>query len=201
MKMSKISSRKNIKILMIVISAGSLTSMYILNAALQSTFFEDVGREFHQLKQLKEPDTLGKFSAIFTRETTFATSCLPFCAHQAHSDKAVYSIRKECVPLQSTLKGKNLLPRSKFFPFRVDHFSERRQNNLAGLSSLKVNHFSLKGKEMHLKILDDMAVKTIMTLALSDVILLCLKELGLKWFLRLFISSPHFSTIERHRIN
>ena len=43
--------------------------------------------------------------------------CLITCT-QAPSEKGVYSKRKEFAP-----KG------SKFFPFRVDPFSERRENN------------------------------------------------------------------------
>ena len=37
----------------------------------------------------------------------------------------------------STLKGKNLLPRSKFFPFRVDLFSEGRQNESDRVTALE----------------------------------------------------------------
>ena len=55
------------------------------------------------------------FLLFCTRETTSVTCYLLSCA-PSPSEKG------------STLKGKNLLPfGSKFFPFRVDPFSEGRQ--------------------------------------------------------------------------
>ena len=59
-------------------------------------------------------DTLGKFSFIFERGDNLCDFC--FIVHQFSSVKG------------SSLKGKNLLPLgSKFFPFRVDPFSEQKQ--------------------------------------------------------------------------
>ena len=49
------------------------------------------------------------FTPFFTRETTVVTPVF-FSAQQSSSEK------------RSILKGKYLLPRSKFFPFRVDLF-------------------------------------------------------------------------------
>ena len=69
--------------------------------------------------------TLGRVSVIFTRETTFVTFCLLFCTSIPFW-KRVYSKRKEFAP-----KG------SKFFSFKVDSFPEGRQNNFAGIISLK----------------------------------------------------------------
>ena len=54
---------------------------------------------------LRGLDTLGSFSVIFTRETTFVTSSL-LSGTSIPSEKS------------STLKGKNLLPLG-FFPFRL----------------------------------------------------------------------------------
>ena len=55
----------------------------------------------------------GRFSAIFTREITFVTVCLP--AHQAHSEKR--SFPKGSI---GYVKG------NKSFPFRADPFSDGR---------------------------------------------------------------------------
>ena len=71
-------------------------------------------------------DTLGIFSAIFTRETTFVTSCLLSYAPNSFW-KGIYSKRKEFASTGS-----------KFFPFRVDPFSGRRQTILTELPPLIV---------------------------------------------------------------
>ena len=57
------------------------------------------------------------FFSCFTRETTFVTSCLLICIPFLHFpyQRKVYPEWKEFAPLW---------PGSKFFPFRVDHFSE-----------------------------------------------------------------------------
>ena len=55
-------------------------------------------------------DRLGRFSAIFARETTFVIVCC--AANQSPSQK------------WSAQKGKNLFPREAILPFRLDHCSE-----------------------------------------------------------------------------
>ena len=58
-----------------------------------------------------------QFTPFFTKKTIFLTSCL-LSFHQVSSEKG------------STLKGKNLVPPgSKFFPFRIDPFSEGNKND------------------------------------------------------------------------
>ena len=65
-------------------------------------------RPILMIGQIKGLDTQGRFSAIFTNGGNFCVFLFAFlCAKPSH--------RKG-----STLKGKNLLLRSKFFPFRVD---------------------------------------------------------------------------------
>ena len=59
---------------------------------------------------------VGKFSAIFCREQNICDFLFSPSAHHPTSDK------------ESTLKRKNLLPKSKFFSFRADPFKKGRQN-------------------------------------------------------------------------
>ena len=64
--------------------------------------------------------TPGRFSPCFTREITFATSCLVYCTSSPFQ-KRIYFKREEFAPKWE----KNLLPSgSKFFSFKVDPFSE-----------------------------------------------------------------------------
>ena len=69
------------------------------------------------------------FLSFCTRETTLVTSCMLFCTPNPFW-KRVCSKRKEFAP-----KG------SKFFPFRVDPFSEGSQNNFDRAASLRVHQF------------------------------------------------------------
>ena len=72
---------------------------------------------------LRGPDTLGKLSAILQgRQLLWLLFCFP--AHHSPCWKRVYSKRKEFAPMGS-----------KFFPFRVDPFSEGRQNNFDRVAS------------------------------------------------------------------
>ena len=73
---------------------------------------------------LRGVDTLGRFSA--TREITFMTSCFLYCMPSPFW-KGVYSLRKEFAPSGS-----------KFFPYRVDPFTEGDKTILTELSPLKV---------------------------------------------------------------
>ena len=57
------------------------------------------------------------------------TSCLLlFTQNRFRKDKNPFKFG-------STLKGKNLLPRSRFFPFRVDPFSEGTQKQFDEVTS------------------------------------------------------------------
>ena len=76
-------------------------------------------------------DMLGWFSATFIRKKIFVISCLLRCILSPFL-KGVYSKRKEFAPLGS-----------KFFPFRVDPFPERRKKQIWHLSSLKKYSFLL----------------------------------------------------------
>ena len=60
-------------------------------------------------------DTLGRFSAIYYKGDNFRGFLFAFSAHQALSEKRVYTKKKEFASLGS-----------KFFPFIVDPFSEGR---------------------------------------------------------------------------
>ena len=77
-------------------------------------------------------DTRDRFCAIFfTRDTTLVISIL-------------YSCKPSPLWKWSALKGKNLLPRgSKFFPFRVDPFSERKQTPFDSYLRWKIYLFLL----------------------------------------------------------
>ena len=67
--------------------------------------------------------TLDWFSSICTKGTKFMTFCLLSCTPSPFW-KGDYSKRKEFAPR-----------RSKFFPFRIDPFSEGRQNNFDRVTS------------------------------------------------------------------
>ena len=69
--------------------------------------------------------------AVFTRGTIFVTSCLLYC--MPTPKKGVYSKKKEFAPTGS-----------KFFPFRVDPFSEVRQYDLTELPPIKVSPFPFR---------------------------------------------------------
>ena len=83
-------------------------SQYCTQDILPYVLYIDMRRSLGD--RLRRQDTPGRFSVVFTRETTFATFCL-------------FSITKTPSEKRSTLKEKNLLPKgSKFFSFIVDTF-------------------------------------------------------------------------------
>ena len=71
-------------------------------------------------------DTLGRFSVVFYKGDNTFTSCFPFWIPNPFS-KGAYSKRKEFAPIGS-----------KFFPFRVDHFFKKCQNNFDRVASLEI---------------------------------------------------------------
>ena len=77
-------------------------------------------------------DTPDRFSAILKRESTFMSSCLAVL-HTKPLLKGVYAKRKEY-----------FFPTgNKFFPFRIDTFSEGRQNNFDRIVSPEKYQFPL----------------------------------------------------------
>ena len=85
-----------------------------------------------------------------TRELIFVASCLlswtaylfAFLNRFVSLLKRIYSRRNEFAPKGSKLEFAS--KGSKFFSFRVDPFSEKRQNDFDDLPLLKVDEFSLK---------------------------------------------------------
>ena len=74
---------------------------------------------------LRGLDAFDRFSLFLPGETTFVTFCLLYCMPYLFW-KGVHSRRKEFAP-----------PGSKFFPFRVNHLSERRQKLFDRVTSLE----------------------------------------------------------------
>ena len=80
------------------------------------------------LVSIRGLDSFGRFSLIFYKGENFCDFLFVFC-----------SVSSQVPFLKgSTLKGKNLLPLgSKFFPFRVDLFSEGSKNYFGRVVSLE----------------------------------------------------------------
>ena len=85
-------------------------------------------KEFPSLEphfHLRGLNILGRFSVIYYKGNLFLRFPVSL-SHQASSEKG------------STLKGKNLLPTgSKFFPSRVEPFSEGNKNNFVKVVSFE----------------------------------------------------------------
>ena len=79
--------------------------------------------------------TPGTISVIFTREATSMISCLHSCLSNSFWIRSLIKNKRSCSPLKEFAhKG------SKFFPFKVDSFSEGGKTIWTELSPLKCIH-------------------------------------------------------------